>query len=126
MKIVALDHLVLTVSSIDDTLAFYQKLGMQAVTFHGSRTALHFGTQKINLHQKGKEFEPKAESSMPGSADLCFIVATPIAQMIKELQNHNITIIEGPVERTGAHSRLISLYVRDPDGNLVELSEPIS
>lgn len=126
MKVVALDHLVLTVSSIDDTVVFYQKLGLQAVTFHGSRKALRFGTQKINLHEKGKEFEPKAKSPMPGSADLCFIVETPIAEMIKELQNHDITIIEGPVERTGAHSRLTSLYIRDPDGNLVELSVPVS
>lgn len=126
MNITALDHLVLTVASIDATVAFYRKLGMQEVTFHGARKALRFGDQKINLHQKGREFEPKAQTPMPGSADLCFIVKTPIEDVIKELQDHDIALLEGPVERTGARSRMVSVYIRDPDANLVELSVPIA
>ena len=124
MRINNLDHLVLTVQSLDKTIAFYKILGMEEINFKG-RKALTFGSQKINLHQLGQEFEPKAQTPTPGSADLCFIVDTPLDEVIQELQNHGIKIIEGPVERTGAVSALTSLYIRDPDNNLIELSNLI-
>ena len=124
MQIRNLDHLVLTVKSKDLTLAFYKALGMEEVTFGNNRTALIFGSQKINLHEVGHEFEPKAQTPMPGSADLCFIVDTPFEQVIKELEENGIEIVEGPVDRTGAVSPIRSVYVRDPDQNLIELSNP--
>ncbi len=124
MQIRHLDHLVLTVKSLDLTLAFYKALGMEEVTFSNNRKALIFGSQKINLHEAGHEFEPKAQTPMPGSADLCFIVDTPLEQVIKELEANGIEIVEGPVDRTGAVSPIRSVYVRDPDQNLIELSNP--
>jgi len=117
-----LDHLVLTVRSIPDSLNFYQQLGMQVETFAGGRYALKFGQQKINLHQAGSEFEPKAGSVQPGSADLCLVTATPLPQVISALQAAAIEIIEGPVERTGACGPINSVYFRDPDSNLIELA----
>jgi catechol 2,3-dioxygenase-like lactoylglutathione lyase family enzyme len=123
MNIDRLDHLVLTVTSIEATIEFYTRvLGMTAVTFDTGRKALQFGRQKINLHEAGREFEPKALRPTPGSADLCFITETPMAQVVVHLQGEQIQIIEGPVERTGAAGRMISVYVRDPDGNLIEIS----
>ncbi|NES02831.1 MAG: VOC family protein [Okeania sp. SIO2F4] len=122
MHICRLDHLVLTVKSLDLTLAFYKALGMEEVTFGNNRKALIFGSQKINLHEVGQEFEPKAQTPTPGSADLCFIVDTPLDEVIKELEQNGIEIIEGCVYRTGAVSALRSVYVRDPDQNLIELS----
>jgi catechol 2,3-dioxygenase-like lactoylglutathione lyase family enzyme len=123
MNIDRLDHLVLTVASIEATIEFYTRvLGMTAVTFDTGRKALQFGRQKINLHEAGREFEPKALRPTPGSADLCFITETPMAQVVVHLQGEQIQIIEGPVERTGAAGRMISVYVRDPDGNLIEIS----
>ena len=98
---------------------------MQAVTFGEGRKALVFGHQKINLHQAGREFEPKAERPMPGSADLCFIVATPLDEVIAHLETQGVAIIEGPVQRTGATGAIRSVYVRDPDLNLIELSNPL-
>ena len=126
MQIDHLDHLVLTVADIEATVDFYTRvLGMQAVTFGEGRKALAFGNQKINLHQAGREFEPKAERSTPGSADLCFIVATPLEQVIANLQAQQVAIVEGPVQRTGATGPIRSVYVRDPDLNLIELSNPL-
>ncbi len=123
MQIDALDHLVLTVRDIQATCAFYERvLGMQVVTFAGERKALQFGRQKINLHQQGKEFEPKAQHPTPGSADLCFLTSTPLEQVIANLQACDIPILQGPVERTGATRPLLSVYFRDPDGNLLEVS----
>ena len=122
MQIRNLDHLVLTVQSLDLTLAFYKALGMEEVTFGNNRKALIFGSQKINLHEAGNEFEPKAQTPIPGSADLCFIVDTPLDEVIRELEESGIDIIEGPVERRGAVSPIRSIYVRDPDRNLIELS----
>jgi catechol 2,3-dioxygenase-like lactoylglutathione lyase family enzyme len=117
------DHLVLTVRDIDATCAFYTRvLGMQVVTFGAGRKALSFANQKINLHAAGHEFEPKALRPTPGSADLCFITHTPIEQIIEHLHAHNIPILEGPVPRTGALGPMISVYFRDPDGNLLEVS----
>ncbi len=117
-----LDHLVLTVADIDATIDFYTRiLGMQVVTF-GERRALKFGQQKINLHQLGSEFEPKAAHPTPGSGDLCFITKEPLEEVIHHLAGMSIPIEEGPVERTGAVGKLLSVYLRDPDNNLIELS----
>ncbi|WP_213663687.1 VOC family protein [Stutzerimonas stutzeri] len=126
MQIDHLDHLVLTVADIETTVDFYTRvLGMQAVTFGEGRKALVFGQQKINLHQAGREFEPKAERPTPGSADLCFIVATPLEHVIAHLKAQQVAILEGPVQRTGATGPIRSVYVRDPDFNLIELSNPL-
>jgi catechol 2,3-dioxygenase-like lactoylglutathione lyase family enzyme len=117
-----LDHLVLTVADIDATTEFYTSaLNMEVVTF-GGRKALHFGAQKINLHQAGKEFEPKAAHPTPGSGDLCFITIAPLESVISHLQTGGYAIEEGPVERTGAVGKMRSIYLRDPDGNLIEIS----
>lgn len=126
MSIASLDHLVLTVHNIEATIAFYvDLLGMERVTFGAGRTALAFGGQKINLHEAGGEFEPKAAQPTPGSADLCFLLACPLETMWRRLSHHGVTIIEGPVTRTGATGPIRSIYLHDPDGNLVELSEPL-
>jgi catechol 2,3-dioxygenase-like lactoylglutathione lyase family enzyme len=118
-----LDHLVLTVADIRTSCAFYSTiLGMQELTFGNGRTALQFGSQKINLHQAGREFAPKARMPMPGSADLCFIAATPLAEMVAALTAAGIAIEEGPIGRSGAAGPIRSIYIRDPDGNLIELS----
>lgn len=123
MKINNIDHIVLTVTDIDKTIDFYTNiLGFEVVTFGDNRKALTFGDQKINLHQKGKEFEPKAEYPTSGSADLCFIAETNIEDVLEELQQKNIEIIEGIVERTGATGKIKSVYFRDPDLNLIEVS----
>ena len=123
MRIDRLDHLVLTVADLDATIDFYAGvLGMEAVTFRGGRRALTFGNSKINLHPAGREYEPKAASPTPGSADLCLITDTPLDLVIAELGRHGVPIEEGPVERTGATGSITSVYVRDPDQNLVELS----
>ena len=123
MKINALDHLVLTVASIDDSIAFYQGvLGMDAVTFGAGRRALRFGSQKINLHAAGHEFEPKAAAPTPGSADLCLVTGTPMAEVVRHLKACGLAIVEGPVQRTGATGPILSVYLRDPDGNLLEIA----
>ncbi|NKB61086.1 MAG: VOC family protein [Gammaproteobacteria bacterium] len=123
MELDRLDHLVLTVADIDVTARFYGRvLGMKKVTFKGDRVALEFGQQKINLHQSGCEFEPRAGKVQPGSADLCFIAATPLEQVIEVLSGFGIEIIDGPVKRTGACGSIVSVYIRDPDGNLIEIS----
>ncbi len=122
MRITALDHLVLTVASIDASVAFYERLGMRAETFGDGRHALRFGAQKINLHEAGSEFEPHARHPLPGSADLCFLVGDPLEEVARVLATAGVPIELGPVEREGAVGAMQSLYVRDPDGNLVELS----
>ena len=123
MQIERLDHLVLTVADIEATCAFYSRvMGMGVVTFGSRRKALVFGQQKINLHEYGKEFEPKASLPTKGSADLCFVASTPISEVVQHLHTEQVDIIEGPVERTGAIGKLTSVYFRDPDGNLVEVS----
>jgi catechol 2,3-dioxygenase-like lactoylglutathione lyase family enzyme len=123
VKVDRLDHLVLTVASVDAAVAFYTRvLGMEVVRFGAGRTALTFGTSKINLHEAGKEFEPKALRPTPGSADVCLIVDGDVAEVIAELVAAGITIEEGPVERTGATGPIVSCYLRDPDQNLIELS----
>ena len=123
MHVVGLDHIVLTVASIDRTVAFYcSALGMTHEVFGpDKRSALRFGSQKINLHQVGREFEPKAERPTPGSADLCFLV-DDVDGVAASLASAGVPILQGPVSRTGARGALVSYYVRDPDQNLVELS----
>jgi len=124
MKIDHLDHLVLTVKDVNASVTFYEKvLGFTTVTFRENRKALTFGQQKINLHQKGHEFEPKAAYPTPGATDLCFITTTPLADVIKELRDLKVKVEEGPVERTGAQGPILSVYIRDPDGNLLEISQ---
>jgi catechol 2,3-dioxygenase-like lactoylglutathione lyase family enzyme len=123
VQISRLDHLVLTVASIPATIDFYTAvLGMTEVTFGGGRKALVFGACKINLHQAGQEFQPKALRPTPGSADVCLIVEDAIPRVIAELTAAGVTIEEGPVSRTGAAGPIISVYLRDPDQNLIELS----
>jgi catechol 2,3-dioxygenase-like lactoylglutathione lyase family enzyme len=118
-----LDHLVLTVADVPATVAFYRRvLGMQPVTFADGRYALAFGNQKINLHQAGREIEPRAARPTPGSADLCFITPTPLGEVVTTLANLGVPVEEGPVLRTGATGPIVSVYLRDPDGNLIELS----
>jgi catechol 2,3-dioxygenase-like lactoylglutathione lyase family enzyme len=123
VRIDRLDHLVLTVADIDATVDFYTRvLGMEAVTFGAGRTALAFARSKINLHRAGHEFEPKARRPTPGSADLCLIAEGPLEQVIEDLAEHSVPIEEGPVERTGATGPILSVYFRDPDQNLIEVS----
>lgn len=128
-KLASLDHLVLTVADLDATLAFYSTvLGMRPVPFDPDaakpRWALHFGTQKINLHLKGAEIEPKSDHPTPGSGDLCFLSSAPLSDWQGHLQGQGVRVLDGPVPRTGATGPLISLYIRDPDGNLIEIATP--
>ncbi|RTZ41572.1 VOC family protein [Candidimonas sp. SYP-B2681] len=126
-----LDHLVLTTAHEQDCIAFYTDiLGMSLESFMGGtppveRKAFKFGKQKINLHIKGREFEPKAHAPTPGSLDLCFISSLPLEQVISKLQGRSWPIVEGPVVRTGATGKIRSIYLRDPDRNLIEISEQI-
>ena len=123
MKIDRIDHFVLTVRDPEATCEFYARvLGMHPVTFAGGRKALAFGSQKINLHQAGREFEPKAARPTPGSGDFCLVTSVPLAEVIAHLEACGVAIIEGPVAKTGATGPLRSVYFRDPDLNLVEVS----
>jgi len=126
MRIIGLDHLVLTVKSIEATVAFFRQLGFAEVHFGEGRVALQCGEHKLNLHESGREFEPKAKSPTSGSADLCFRVETPLQQVIAELGAAGIPIESGPAHRTGARAGLLSVYLRDPDGNLIELSNELA
>ena len=123
IRIDRIDHIVLTVRDIAATCRFYaQILGMREVSFNGSRKALVFGDQKINLHEAGHELDPKAHRPAPGSADLCLITTTPMADVMTCLGAHGVEIIEGPVRRTGAQGPITSVYFRDPDRNLIEVA----
>jgi len=127
MRIEVLDHLVLTVADIGRTRDFYERvLGMEPVVFSEGRHTLAFGTQKINLHEAGREFEPKASVPTPGSADLCFLTNSSVAEVVEHLEANSVEIIEGPVRRTGATGPITSVYFRDPDGNLLEVSSPLA
>ena len=118
-----IDHVVFTVADIDATIEFYERvLGMRAVTFGEGRRALEFGPNKINLHQAGKEFLPHAESPTPGSVDLCLITGIPLDRFVAHLEAAGVGIEEGPVTRTGATGPILSVYIRDPDSNLIEIS----
>lgn len=123
MKIKNIDHIVLTVEDIEQTVEFYcSVLGMIKEVFGEGRVALGFGDQKINLHKAGKEFEPKANNPTSGSADLCFITEMSLQQVIEHMRKNNVKIEEGPVKRTGAKGAITSIYFRDPDLNLIEVS----
>ena len=123
MKIDSLDHLVLTVADVDVTCAFYTRvLGMQEVSFGTGRKALAFGMQKINLHQYRHELEPKAARPTPGSGDLCLITSVSLSDVIEHLRSCSVQLLEGPVQRTGARGPILSVYFRDPDQNLIEVS----
>jgi catechol 2,3-dioxygenase-like lactoylglutathione lyase family enzyme len=126
MRLDQLDHLVLTVRDLSAAIAFYTgALGMEEVSFGEGRKALAFGTQKINLHEAGREFEPKALHPKPGSADLCFLTAEPLSAVVVHLRNYGVEILEGPIERTGAQGPIESIYIRDPDGNLIEIANQL-
>ena len=126
MKISNLDHLVLTVKDCEKTIAFYTSvMGMKKEKFGNNRIALKFGDQKINLHEVGKEFEPRAHNPMPGSEDLCFITQTPLNEAMAHVKSCSVEIIEGPVERVGANGPIRSFYFRDPDHNLIEVANVI-
>jgi catechol 2,3-dioxygenase-like lactoylglutathione lyase family enzyme len=125
MRIRSLDHIVLTVADPEATVAFYERIGMRRETFGEGRLALRFGEQKINLHTAGAEFDPHAGRPVPGSEDFCLLIDGPLDDAERELRAAGIEIEVGPIDRTGATRPLRSLYVRDPDGNLVELSEPL-
>jgi catechol 2,3-dioxygenase-like lactoylglutathione lyase family enzyme len=124
VRVRSLDHLVLTVRDIDATVAFYERLGLRRVRFAEGRQALAFGSQKINLHQSGSEIKPNARRATPGSADICLLLEGTIEDAQRDLRREGIPIELGPVDRAGAQGPLRSLYLRDPDGNLVELAEP--
>lgn len=124
LKLSTLDHLVLTVANIDKSVQFYQQvLGMGVETFGSEgRTALTFGEQKINLHTAKSPFRPHAKHPTPGSADLCFITVQPLQEVVLWVIGCGVEIIEGPVTRTGATGKISSIYLRDPDGNLIEIA----
>ncbi|WP_206437524.1 MULTISPECIES: VOC family protein [unclassified Mesorhizobium] len=122
--IAGIDHFVLTVRSVDDTCAFYQRvLGFRRLDTPNLPTALLFGTQKINVHEVGRTFEPKAKAPTPGSADFCLVAARPLAEICASLEANGVAVEVGPVERIGARGPMMSVYFRDPDGNLVEVSD---
>jgi catechol 2,3-dioxygenase-like lactoylglutathione lyase family enzyme len=126
MQLNQLDHLVLTVADVQRTVRFYVDiLGMREESFGANRWALIFGKQKINLHKHGAEYEPKAHTPTPGSADLCFLTSTPVSQVVAELKTKNVTIENGPVDRIGASGKLRSIYLRDPDRNLIEIANQV-
>ena len=125
MRIRSLDHIVLTCADPEATVAFYKLVGMTREEFGEGRLALRFGNQKLNLHQAGAEFQPHAATPLPGTGDLCFLVDGAIETVVEHLATVGIPVEEGPVERTGAVGPLRSVYVRDPDGNLVEFAEQI-
>jgi catechol 2,3-dioxygenase-like lactoylglutathione lyase family enzyme len=123
MKVGKIDHVVLTVADVERSIEWYHRaLGMEPVTFGKGRRALAFGEQKLNLHRAGREFEPKAAHPTPGSSDLCFVTAVPLDMVIAHLRGVGVAIEAGPVSKVGAQRSLRSVYVRDPDGNLVEIS----
>jgi len=123
MNITNIDHIVLTVKDINLTVEFYKSvLGLAAESFGEDRIALKFGNQKINLHKQGQEFEPKANQPVPGSVDLCFITETELEIAMEHVRSKGVHILEGPVLRTGAIGSIVSFYFRDPDGNLIEVS----
>ena len=126
LAIDAIDHIVLTVRDVDATRRFYvEMLGMREETFGDGRVALHFGTQKINLHVVGAERNPHAAAATPGSTDLCLLTRSPIEGVLHELKAHDLPVEQGPVKRAGASGELLSVYVRDPDGNLIEIANQL-
>jgi catechol 2,3-dioxygenase-like lactoylglutathione lyase family enzyme len=126
VKVQRIDHVVLTVADIEKTIAFYERaLGMTAISFGEGRRALAFGDQKLNLHQAGREFEPKARRPMAGAVDICFTTDLPLDEVAAHLRSCSVAIELGPVDKVGARRALRSLYFRDPDGNLIEVSHEV-
>lgn len=126
MQLESIDHVVLTVRDIPASIAFYTRvLGMREVNFGSNRTALAFGQCKLNLHQAGQAFEPKAAHPVPGAIDICLLTHTPMETVIQHLADQQVALESAPIQRTGARGPLLSIYVRDPDGNLIELSNPL-
>jgi catechol 2,3-dioxygenase-like lactoylglutathione lyase family enzyme len=126
MRIERLDHLVLTVRDIPATIAFYRDvLGVAPACFGGDRWAVAFGAQKLNLHQADRPLDPNVRHATPGSADLCLLTATPMADLMAELAGHSVAIVLGPVPGHGATAQLESVYIYDPDENLIELSNQV-
>lgn len=123
-QILGLDHLVLTVTDLEATCDFYRTLGFEVRQYLEGRWSLHFGSQKINLHQAGRELDPRAAHPAIGSGDLCFLVAGSLTRLSQNLTALGLPPVEGPVRRTGARGPIDSIYLRDPDGNLIELSVP--
>jgi len=127
MQVSSIDHIVITVHDIDKTIAFYTRvLGMEPVSFAEGRKALVFGAQKINLHKFGEEIKPNAGNPLPGSVDICFLTDTPIQQVISHLDACDVAIIDGPTEKKGAGGPLLSIYIRDPEGNLIEIANRLN
>jgi len=123
MQIDRIDHIVITAFDLERTIDFYSKvMGMEPITFAGGRRGLSFGRQKINLHQSGREFEPKALKPTPGSIDLCFITETPLDEVVEHVRACEVRVVAGPGPKTGALGPMMSVYFRDPDGNLIEVS----
>jgi catechol 2,3-dioxygenase-like lactoylglutathione lyase family enzyme len=123
LKVAALDHIVLTVESLEATVDFYTRvLGMSVRAFEGGRLALKFGSQKINLHEAGQEFQPNARRALPGSADVCFVSEVALEDWLEHLVANGVDVIEGPIRRLGALGPMTSIYFRDPDGNLIEVA----
>ncbi|MDQ6741369.1 MAG: VOC family protein [Candidatus Dormibacteraeota bacterium] len=123
MKVVGLDHLVLTVEDVEATIEFYTRvMGMSVRAFERGRLALRFGSQKINLHEAGREFEPHARRPIPGSSDLCFVTEANLDEWLEHLSAGGVEVVEGPVSRLGALGPMTSIYFRDPDGNLIEVA----
>lgn len=126
VRVQRIDHVVVTVNDVERTLSFYEQvLGMRPVTFGEGRRALAFGEQKLNLHQAGKEFEPKARAPAAGSADVCFTTDVPIDEFVRHLASVGVAIELGPVDKIGARRPLRSVYFRDPDGNLIEVANEV-
>jgi len=126
VKVERIDHVVLTVADVERTIAFYERaLGMRAVTFGEGRRALAFGDQKLNLHEAGREFTPHASAPLPGGVDICFTTTTPLDKVISHLHSLGVAIESGPVAKTGARATLRSIYLRDPDGNLIEIANEV-
>jgi catechol 2,3-dioxygenase-like lactoylglutathione lyase family enzyme len=118
-----IDHIVITAFDLERTIDFYARvMGMEPITFAGGRRGLAFGRQKINLHQSGREFDPRALRPTPGSMDLCFITETALEEVMAHLESQGVAIAQGPVPKTGALGPMTSVYFRDPDGNLIEVS----
>jgi catechol 2,3-dioxygenase-like lactoylglutathione lyase family enzyme len=127
MKIKELDHVVITATDIERTVTVYTRvLGMELDSFAEDRKALRFGRQKINLHKRGEEIFPHARNPLPGSADLCFLTDVPMQQVVEHLHSLGIEILEGPVQKTGAAGPMFSVYIQDPDGNLLEIAKLVT
>ena len=127
MRVLRIDHVVLTVADLGRTVAFYERvLGMTAISFGEGRRGVAFGDQKLNLHQAGQEFEPRALRPAPGAIDMCFTTDVPLDEVAAHLRSESVVIEHGPVDKVGARSALRSLYFRDPDGNLIEVSNELT